>query len=779
MYFKFLLPFVLILATSLVKQLTAQAQPPICPTDEVVEMSPFCEEACIICDIDGFSGRNGRDNNFFLPDDFCTQVQHNGKWIGFIAGSENLRVQLSVSNCEFNIGLEIGIYEAIDCSNPVRVGSCFGGFFSIPPGTSQVFENTQPLVIGQYYYMVMDGGLDDVCDWEFTVLEGSTAVQPLSGSGPIIGPNIVCPNVTIPYETVIETGATLFNWTVDGNLVAEGPNPELIWNQEGTFELCVTAANACDEAEPFCTSVLVRTIPTRTIDTTFCTNEAFVFGDSMLTQSGQYNFNFTTQLGCDSNFVINLTEVQASEETITLNVCNDDVLELNGQTFDESGTYQQMLTNQFGCDSTLNINLTFIECTIIAEARVTDIDCPDDTDAEVRFTITNGVPVFFYEFFDLAGNVIDDGVIGFLNSERSFSNVSPGQYQISILDQFGNSARILNIIVAAPAPLEATAELSDFNGSPLSCFGANDGTIRLDLNGGTAPYDVTWDDNSSGLLRENLSAGTYAFTFTDANACSENGTITLEQPSEIQAQLAGVNAGCDGANTATIQVVNPSGGAGDYRYQIQGETPTQDPLFSNLTEGIYQVNVIDANGCSSTFSDTLEAAIIPQFEISQDVVIVPLGDRGRIGFNSINADRIVWTNEVAMSIIDSSSNFISIQPSQSGILIANALSVDGCAATDSIRIIVENQKKVFAPNAFSPNGDGVNDVFKLFPGQSVAAIEGFQVFDRWGALVFEQFNSTPEWDGQNYPTGTYVWRSMIVYLNGERELLTGDVVLLR
>lgn len=765
-------------ATSLVQLLNAQL-PPICPPDEVAVMSPFCEDACIICDIDGFTGRNGRDEDYFLPPDFCTQVQHNGKWIGFIAGSEDLSVRLSVRNCELNFGLEISIYEASDCRNPVRVGSCFGGFTAIPPNTAQVFQNTQPLVIGQHYYIVMDGALDDVCDWEFTVIEGTTQLQPLTVSGPITGPTVVCPNVSLVYYTEVEVGATTFNWTVNGNPVATGQNAEITWAQEGLFELCVTASNACDEADPFCKDVLVRTIPTTVIDTTFCSGDSFTFGDSVITEGGQYTFNFQTLLTCDSNFVINITEETTSSDDLNINICADDILELNGQSYTQAGSYQQILTNQFGCDSILNLTINTIVCDIQASQIVEATSCTNTTDGLVRFSIINGIPPFSYTFTRISGENVVSGNISNLNEEVMLNNLAPGNYQITVLDEFGNNTRILNIQIDTPPILAATSLLSDFNGFNISCFGENDGNIEILPSGGTPPYSINWSDGSNDFQRNSLEATTYAYTLSDANGCQLEGSITLTAPEEITATLLGTNGNCDGQNTASIRFSNVQGGAASYQYRLNNGELVADGSFTQLPAGIYEIEIIDGNGCSSTFIDTLNEATIPSIELGEEIRLIQLGESSRITISSINADTIILTSEVAMNVVDSSEQHLTIMPFESGMLIATAISADGCLVTDSLRFIVNNPRRLYAPNAFSPNGDGINDEFRLFPGQSVSGVEQLQIFDRWGGLVFEQSNTTPFWTGNEAAEGVYIWKAKVIYKDNSEEILSGDVMLLR
>ncbi|MEM6770751.1 MAG: gliding motility-associated C-terminal domain-containing protein, partial [Bacteroidota bacterium] len=668
-------------------------------------------------------------------------------------------------------GLEIGIYEATDCANPVSVGSCFGGFSSIPPGESRVFENQVPLVVGQYYYIVMDGARDDVCDWRFTVIEGTTEVAPLTVSGPIIGPVAVCPDVPFAYTTNAELGATAFSWSVNGQEVATGQSPVIVWDTEGTFELCVTAANACDQAAPFCTQVTVTAPETNVIDTVICSNQTFVFADSTLSETGQYFFDFTSAIGCDSNFVINLVSFESQEETVVLNVCSDDVLELNGETFTETGNFQQILSNQFGCDSTLNIDLTFIECNITATSVVTAASCLGATDGQVTFSVLTGTPPFTYRTTDLSGQVLSTGNISGLNVSTTVGNIAPGQYQIIIEDEFGNDTRILNLLVTEPSALTATAAFSDFNGFPISCFGQDDGTVQLTPTGGTAPYAVEWGTGIMNTRISNLPAGSYPYTVTDANGCRLEAEAQLLQPPPITATTVVDGTNCDGPDTGSIEVNSATGGVGSFRYALNGATPTDTTAFTRLRAGVYTVAISDANNCQAVVTDTVGEALIPVLDFPQDLEIFELGAENALAYVAFNALSLRWSNDLATSITDSSSNQITLRPLSSGTLVGTAISADGCVTQDSVQVIITNPKKVYAPTAFSPNADGINDDFALAAGQGVLQIEGLQVFNRWGGLVYEQRGVEEAWNGQDAAAGVYVWRAYVVYLDGQRELI--------
>lgn len=102
-----------------------------------------------------------------------------------------------------------------------------------------------------------------------------------------------------------------------------------------------------------------------------------------------------------------------------------------------------------------------------------------------------------------------------------------------------------------------------------------------------------------------------------------------------------------------------------------------------------------------------------------------------------------------------------------------------------LEVIFEDCRQVYFPNAFSPNDDGINDVFLPFDGGDVAVVHLFRIFDRWGGLVFEAENFKPNdfsagWDGRTRGKrangGVYAWFAEVEFRDGAVEMLKGDVV---
>ena len=98
---------------------------------------------------------------------------------------------------------------------------------------------------------------------------------------------------------------------------------------------------------------------------------------------------------------------------------------------------------------------------------------------------------------------------------------------------------------------------------------------------------------------------------------------------------------------------------------------------------------------------------------------------------------ILWTDEDSLS----SHQFTwEVRPFQHTYYYINITNEEGCSATDTTQILVNPAIPIYIPNAFSPNGDQINDEFTIYAGLAVERINTFQVYNRWGALLFENFD---------------------------------------
>lgn len=758
-----------------------KAQPEPCVDPPM--MTSLCDDACIICDIDGFEGRHEGTTPGTGPPDFCTIVQHNIRWIGFIAGSVDLEINLAVSNCVQGPGLEIGIYEGINCENYQQVSQCWGAQTAVSEGTSKNFSNTVPLVIGQYYYLVMDGAFGDNCDWKFTVISGSTQVAPLTTSGNILGDETVCPDLPFIYNINAPTGATEFDWTVNGSAVnTTADSIEYTFPNDGNYTICVTARNACDEAPPTCIIVQVNSVPDTEIIDILCEGDSFIVANTVIYEGGFYQFDLQNIDGCDSLVIVELTEIVTPILDIDVDICDGDTLSIGNTPFTQTGIYQEILTSVFGCDSIVNLDLFTIVCNITSDDSFTSPICFGESSGSIDFNVVNGTPPFTYTWMELNNVLSGSGNIASAGEVVSINNLPMGTYLITILDNFGNSDIIISE-VTEPSEMSLDFTASDFNGVNVSCEDSQDGSLQVLASGGVPNYAYDWASSQTTDMINNLPAGNYTVTVTDNSGCSivRNFEMIAPPPLSLAAEFS--NPICDGPSTGFVNVIQSSGGISPYTYSMDGNNFTTDLLFENLTEGTYELEMMDANGCLFSITETLVAPQIPEIDLGENVEI-NLGETYtfQTAFNNVSLQEIIWTPTDGFDCEDClAPTFL---PLNSGNYTLFVSSEDECPATDSITITVNKFRQFFAPNAFSPNFDGYNDYFTLYGGMEVELIKKLTVFNRWGAVVFEgnELDSgveTQGWNGtfngKTVNPDVYIWIAELQFLDGEVISYSGDL----
>ena len=758
-----------------------EAQPQIC--GEPAVMTSYCKDACIICDINGYTGVNSSTVAGVAPPGFCTSYVHNIKWIAFQAGSTDLTLEVSVTNCKQGGGLEIGIYKSLDCKTFELMTNCDT---DIPNNTKQTFTNIKPLEIGQYYYFVMDGSNGDVCNWTIKVLKGTTEVTPLDDSGIILGETFVCPGVDIGYKTTPVKGAINFDWTIDGQPFAQEDSVTINWTVPGTHVLCVTASNICDKATPSCQIINVKAIDTTFINQILCEGECLSVANTQLCKTGNYVFDLITEKGCDSTIVVNLIVNPVYTTNLALNICEGDTIFVLGQPYDKEGVYVLPGKTWQGCDSTVNLDLKLIVCNIKGNSTAKDANCAGENSGIISFAIENGTPPFTYNYSLINSPIIlGTGNINALAAPEMIANLIAGNYIINIQDNFGNSLILLQS-VGEPKPIQSKADLSGYNGYNISCYGGNDGNITVNSNGGTLPHSYLWNnaENTNGI--SGLNAGLYIITITDASGCTLVNAFNLSQPAELKIVNANFNnPDCSGFKTGSIELTEVEGGIKPYTFDMNGKGFSDITKFENLGNGQYTWTVKDANGCETKISGNLIGPEIPVIGLSDDLTI-DLGESQLIQtFLNVEAVNILWTGN-GLNCYNCLEPIATPYNTTNYILTVG--SKDNCFTTDSIKITVIPNLKLYIPNAFSPNGDGVNDRFAVFAGMGVKSIKLLNVYSRWGSLLFEQkdaipFGSGNGWDGtlngKALDPGVYVWYAEVEFLDGQFMTYKGDVNLLR
>jgi len=352
-------------------------------------------------------------------------------------------------------------------------------------------------------------------------------------------------------------------------------------------------------------------------------------------------------------------------------------------------------------------------------------------------------------------------------------------------------AKIGQAATVTTSTVNANSVLSDFNGFNTSCPLTNDGSIVVTPIGGISPVNAVWSNGTTGLSNTNLGAGDYMVTLTDQIGCTYSNTFTLSAPPELGIDFTTDSPTCFGDRDGSITITGVSGGAGPFALSLNNSalqtTNTFPVTILTLSSGIQMIGIEDANGC---LSDT-EATVLDPIELLVNLgpdTTIHLGDNVLLqaNLNFTEVASFVWSPLEYLDRPDSLTTLTSpLNSIRYNILVRDSM---GCIARDEILVIVQKNKRVYIPNVILPASDGQNNIMTVFAGNEVTLIHSMRIYDRWGELVFENRNFLPNdpqfgWNGQvkgqDVNPGVYVYAVEVEYVNGETEIFSGDVTVVR
>jgi len=487
--------------------------------------------------------------------------------------------------------------------------------------------------------------------YEVTVIDqnGCTTIESLELTNPdalLINGSITDVSCDGGSDGSIEisiTGGTpdfSFNWTGPDGFTSSDQD---IFNlEEGLFAVDVTDFNGCQVTSAFTVG------SADPINADFTTTDVVCFGDATgsievslgggtppyspswtgpggFTSSdqnisnlaaGDYNLEITDSNDCLANFTVTINE---SPEIIIDAVATDascfgfsngsidasvsggnpgysfEWVGPNGFDSDqedisnlEAGTYTLTVTDATNCVATADVEIGEPNEIEIDEA-VTDVLCAGDSNGSIEITVNGGVPPFSFSW---------TGPNGFTSVDEDISSLEAGTYTVEITDDQLCMAQA-SFEVGETFVLVANATVSN-----LSCFGANDGSINLELEGGLEPYTINWTGPngftaSDGTI-ENLEAGTYNLIASDDNGCTITQSYEVQSPDELLVDISPEDLSCTDANDGSA-MATPSGGTPGYNISWSGPNGFSSTAagISNLEPGNYVVTVTDAENCTA------------------------------------------------------------------------------------------------------------------------------------------------------------------------------------
>jgi gliding motility-associated-like protein len=252
-----------------------------------------------------------------------------------------------------------------------------------------------------------------------------------------------------------------------------------------------------------------------------------------------------------------------------------------------NGSYSLLITDINGCS--LNKLYTITQPAILGgTVSTTDVLCYGEASGSASFSVIGGTAPYNYAW--------QNTETLFSTNSNILSNIIADDYQLTITDA-NYCKNVVTMTVNQPSLL--TSFINTYHN--VSCYGGNDGSIDINVSGGTSPYSYNWKNEALTLIStlqdiNNLVANTYSVTITDDNGCTKNVNQIITQPeAPITVTDVITDVLCYGMNTGAIDIT-VTGGTIPYSYSWASGQSTED--LSNLIAGNYNYSIIDFNNCS-------------------------------------------------------------------------------------------------------------------------------------------------------------------------------------
>ena len=262
-----------------------------------------------------------------------------------------------------------------------------------------------------------------------------------------------------------------------------------------------------------------------------------------------------------------------------------------------AGPYNVTVTDYNGCTIFASQLITQSPSPSVSVISSTNILCFGVNNGSATASVSGGVQPFTYLWNDPSSQTTPIA-----------TNLAGGSYIVSVTDVNGCSASA-TVTITQPA----TALVASATGINITCHGGNNGSATVIVSGGTPGYTYLWNDpgNQTGATANNLLAGTYAVTATDLYGCPTSTNVTITEPTLATAVSisSSSNVTCRGASDG-LAIASASGGTSPYTYLWNDPLSQSGAVATNLSAGIYVVNVTDLKGCTAYSIVTITQPLI-------------------------------------------------------------------------------------------------------------------------------------------------------------------------
>ena len=599
----------------------------------------------------------------------------------------------------------------------------------------------------------------------------------------------VCDGDTISFHAIPLNGgpAPVYNWLLNGNTVSgvSGTDYAATFNDGDTIQVILTSNYQCLNDPTDSSNIkVVQVIPNVTPSVTIavdpmgavCPGDLLTFTATAVNAGGAGTYEWTV-----NGVVAGTNNPVFSSSTLS----DGDIIRVKLTSSIACVTAASAFSNTI----TVQISPTIIPDANISVLPVTSVCKGDTLKFTSAFTGGGGAPSFEWRV-----NGISTGVTtsSFISTQLNNGDVVD-LVLISSAFCASPSSDTSNQIIALIDPLLTPVATIIANPPGVFCDGKEITYSASGIFGGIAPsYQWMLNGQPVGTNNDTLISSTFldgdtlSLIYTSNERCLAVNPVTsnliiIDRLPPLEPVITGPSEVCVGQEI-TISVTGSGGNGGPYYFQWdQNLGDAISYTFVPSQTAVYTVAINDS--CSTTRYDSILVTVnplpVPAFDVAPEraTILNPFFD---FTDESVNAAAWYWSfgDNTTSSLQNPAHTYLI--PGEFEIELV-AVSSDGCIDSTFGKVIVENVVTFYIPNSFTPNADGVNDVF----GVTGYSVEGYDlsVWGRWGQAIFESKGAFDTWDGNDsngkpLPQGVYVYK-LKVYNDPKHEVRTGTVTLIR
>ncbi|MBN8702711.1 MAG: gliding motility-associated C-terminal domain-containing protein [Bacteroidetes bacterium] len=544
---------------------------------------------------------------------------------------------------------------------------------------------------------------------------------------------------------------TSFTWQFQGATPSSSTlfNPTVTYNASGTYLVKLIISSPCgtDSISSLHSFVVANSNPTISGNNPICANTT-----SSLTITGVVSANWLPAASINNPSALTVVATPASTTTYTIN-----------------GVSTQ------GCNYNTVYTVSVLTLPIISQHSNSSVTCNGLSDGAADITVSSGTTPYQYSWSDGSTNI---GII----------NKPAATYTILVVDSAGCTATT-TITITEPMPLTLAV-----TGNTVICSGQTT-SISATANGGNGSYSYTWvpfNSNQQNVSVSLSSTTAYSVTVVDSTNCS--ATFSQNLAFHALPQLLYSLSDTAGCSPLCINFTNQSLNVKNIKWQYSDGAAdtslTAKHCFANAGKYGFDLMITDNNGCTNIIHEQNKLTIFPSpiaaFTASPTKATI-INAQITVTNESQNATTYLWNWADGETSSDFNPNHFY---SDTGKYCINLVTTNtfGCKDTAEQCIEITTDFSFYAPNAFTPNNDGVNETFN---GYGIG-IKEYQlwILDRWGEMIYTTGKTTSAenaipWNG-SVENGTtkaqqdvYIWKVLLKDAFDQSHSFIGHVSLIR